>query len=152
VDHAPHRCSQPIVPDFAVFCRQSLGTSHKKFHLEFYMLMCTIRRQGADQVPSGAGDFDSAAIDPRQLDGEFNLHFAKDYSMDPNRPLVFACSGCSNAGQLANQVALELNRRGVAEMSCLATSAAKGAVELRCGVLERRGPPGYVHGLYPPAR
>ena len=35
-------------------------------------------------------------------------------------PILFACSGCSNAGQLANDVALELDRRGVAEMSCLA--------------------------------
>jgi len=35
-------------------------------------------------------------------------------------PIVFACSGCSNTGQLANQVALELDRRGMAEMSCLA--------------------------------
>lgn len=35
-------------------------------------------------------------------------------------PILFACSGCSNAGQLANQVALELDRRGIAKMSCLA--------------------------------
>lgn len=35
-------------------------------------------------------------------------------------PIVFACSGCSPAGQLANAVALELDRRGIAEMSCLA--------------------------------
>ncbi len=28
-------------------------------------------------------------------------------------PILFACSGCSNTGQLANDVALELNRRGV---------------------------------------
>ncbi len=35
-------------------------------------------------------------------------------------PIVFACSGCSNAGQLAGRVALELDRRGIAEMSCLA--------------------------------
>jgi len=35
-------------------------------------------------------------------------------------PIVFACSGCSNAGQAANQAALELDRRGLAEMSCLA--------------------------------
>lgn len=35
-------------------------------------------------------------------------------------PVVFACSGCSNAGQLVNRVALELDRRGIAEMSCLA--------------------------------
>jgi uncharacterized metal-binding protein len=40
--------------------------------------------------------------------------------MSTNIPILFACSGCSNAGQLAGQVALELNRRGVAEMSCLA--------------------------------
>lgn len=36
------------------------------------------------------------------------------------KPILFACSGCSNAGQLANDVARELDRRGVAEMSCLA--------------------------------
>jgi uncharacterized metal-binding protein len=47
--------------------------------------------------------------------------------MDPNRPLVFACSGCSNVGQLTNQVALELNRRGIAEMSCLAGVGAEKA-------------------------
>lgn len=41
-------------------------------------------------------------------------------SMQPKPPIVFACSGCSHAGQLANEVALELNRRGIAEMSCLA--------------------------------
>ena len=40
--------------------------------------------------------------------------------MSERIPLVFACSGCSNAGQLAGQVALQLDRRGVAEMSCLA--------------------------------
>lgn len=36
------------------------------------------------------------------------------------RPLVYSCSGCSSAAQLANQVALQLDRRGVAEMSCIA--------------------------------
>ncbi len=35
-------------------------------------------------------------------------------------PILFACSGCSHAGQLANQVALALDQRGAAEMSCLA--------------------------------
>ena len=33
---------------------------------------------------------------------------------------MFTCSGCSNAGQLSNELAIELDRRGVAEMSCLA--------------------------------
>lgn len=37
-----------------------------------------------------------------------------------DHPLVYACSGCSSAAQLANQVALQLDRRGVAEMSCIA--------------------------------
>ncbi|MBI2479847.1 MAG: putative zinc-binding protein [Planctomycetia bacterium] len=40
--------------------------------------------------------------------------------MTPRLPLLFACSGCSNAGQLANDLAVELHRRGLAEMSCLA--------------------------------
>ena len=35
-------------------------------------------------------------------------------------PLVYSCSGCSSAAQLANQVALRLDRKGVAEMSCIA--------------------------------
>lgn len=37
-----------------------------------------------------------------------------------DHPLVYSCSGCSSAAQLANQVALQLDRRGVAEMSCIA--------------------------------
>lgn len=36
------------------------------------------------------------------------------------RPLVYSCSGCSSAAQLANHVAVQLDRRGVAEMSCIA--------------------------------
>lgn len=36
------------------------------------------------------------------------------------RPLVYACSGCSSAAQLANHVAVRLDRNGVAEMSCIA--------------------------------
>ena len=44
--------------------------------------------------------------------------------MDSKLPIVFACSGCSNAGQLANRLALEFDRRGLAEMSCLAGIAA----------------------------
>ena len=36
------------------------------------------------------------------------------------RPLVYSCSGCSSAAQLANHVAVRLDRSGVAEMSCIA--------------------------------
>ena len=40
--------------------------------------------------------------------------------MSKSIPLIFACSGCSNAGQLANDLARDLDRRGICEMSCLA--------------------------------
>ena len=35
-------------------------------------------------------------------------------------PLVYSCSGCSSAAQMANRLALRLDRDGVAEMSCIA--------------------------------
>ncbi|MBI1906698.1 MAG: zinc-binding protein [Rhodocyclales bacterium] len=35
-------------------------------------------------------------------------------------PLVYSCSGCSSAAQLANALALRLTREGLAEMSCVA--------------------------------
>ena len=34
--------------------------------------------------------------------------------------LVYSCSGCSNVAQLANNLALRLDRQGLAEMSCIA--------------------------------
>ncbi|MFV3367582.1 putative zinc-binding protein [Pseudomonas sp. NY15435] len=38
----------------------------------------------------------------------------------PHLPLVYSCSGCSNLAQLANDLALRLDRDGLAEMSCIA--------------------------------
>lgn len=35
-------------------------------------------------------------------------------------PLAYSCSGCSNIAQVANRVAIELDRSGIAEMSCIA--------------------------------
>lgn len=35
-------------------------------------------------------------------------------------PLVYSCSGCSNAAQLANHLAVRLDREQLAEMSCIA--------------------------------
>lgn len=35
-------------------------------------------------------------------------------------PLVYSCSGCSSAGQLANYVAHALDRQGIAEMASIA--------------------------------
>lgn len=36
-----------------------------------------------------------------------------------NLPLIYACSGCSNAAQLANALALRADREGFATMSCI---------------------------------
>ena len=38
----------------------------------------------------------------------------------PPKPIVYACSGCSDAGELADRVARALTQAGAAEMSCLA--------------------------------
>ena len=38
----------------------------------------------------------------------------------PCLPLVYACSGCSSAAQMANALAIRLDRAGLAEMSCIA--------------------------------
>lgn len=43
-----------------------------------------------------------------------------DSDASTSLPLVYSCSGCSNAAQLANHLALRLDREGVAEMSCIA--------------------------------
>jgi uncharacterized metal-binding protein len=43
-----------------------------------------------------------------------------DPTTDHTAPLVYSCSGCSSAAQTTNQVALALDRRGTAEMSCIA--------------------------------
>lgn len=39
----------------------------------------------------------------------------------PNaKPLVYSCSGCSSAAQMANYLAIRLDRLNLAEMSCIA--------------------------------
>jgi uncharacterized metal-binding protein len=41
--------------------------------------------------------------------------------MNPrHQALIYSCSGCSSAAQLANHLALRMDRTGVAEMSCIA--------------------------------
>ncbi|MFR9775775.1 putative zinc-binding protein [Micromonospora sp. MS34] len=37
-----------------------------------------------------------------------------------DEPVVYSCSGCSSAAQLANALAVRLDRAGLAEMSCIA--------------------------------
>lgn len=41
-------------------------------------------------------------------------------SQDHRFPLVYSCSGCSSAAQMANAVAIRLDRAKHAEMSCIA--------------------------------
>lgn len=36
------------------------------------------------------------------------------------KPIVYSCSGCSSAAQMANYIAVRLDRINVAEMSCIA--------------------------------
>lgn len=40
--------------------------------------------------------------------------------MKATLPLVYSCSGCSSAAQMANRMALRLDRERLAEMSCIA--------------------------------
>ena len=35
-------------------------------------------------------------------------------------PIVYSCSGCSSAAQMANYIAIQMDRKGIAEMSCIA--------------------------------
>lgn len=37
-----------------------------------------------------------------------------------NLPIVYSCSGCSSVAQMSNYIALQLDKLGVAEMSCIA--------------------------------
>ena len=41
-------------------------------------------------------------------------------STRPKLPLIYSCSGCSSAAQMANSLAVRLDRKGIAEMSCIA--------------------------------
>jgi uncharacterized metal-binding protein len=41
-------------------------------------------------------------------------------SRNQQLPIVYSCSGCSSAAQMANRLAVRLDRAGLAEMSCIA--------------------------------
>lgn len=55
-------------------------------------------------------------------------------------PLVYACSGCSSAGQAANALAIRLDRGGHAEMACTAGVGA-GVIPL---VMQARNAPAVI--------
>jgi|SRR5665213_168611 len=40
--------------------------------------------------------------------------------MGMSKTVVYGCSGCSSAGQMANWMAVQLDRLGLADMSCIA--------------------------------
>lgn len=42
------------------------------------------------------------------------------HNKNMNLPIVYSCSGCSSVAQMANFIALQLDKQGVAEMSCIA--------------------------------
>ncbi len=37
-----------------------------------------------------------------------------------DKPIVYSCSGCSSAAQMANHIAIQFDRKNIAEMSCIA--------------------------------
>ena len=49
-----------------------------------------------------------------------------------HKPLIYSCSGCSNVAQLANDLAVVLDREGFGQMSCIAGVGGdvKGLVKL----------------------
>ena len=40
--------------------------------------------------------------------------------MSEEKPIVYSCSGCSSSAQMANYIAIQLDRKNIAEMSCIA--------------------------------
>ncbi len=61
----------------------------------------------------------------------FGSNQAQSSRREAKPPLVYSCSGCSNAAQLANHVALALDEAGLAEMSCIAGVGGKVPTLLR---------------------
>lgn len=43
-----------------------------------------------------------------------------DSKASKKKVLVYSCSGCSSVAQLANTIAVRLDREGIADMSCIA--------------------------------
>ena len=48
-----------------------------------------------------------------------------------NLPILYSCSGCSSAAQMANHIAVYIDRQGIAEMSCIAGVGGNGTWEMR---------------------
>lgn len=48
------------------------------------------------------------------------MYKEKDLMGPSKLPVVYSCSGCSSAAQMANHIAVNLDRLGISEMSCIA--------------------------------
>ena len=48
------------------------------------------------------------------------MYSCKFVKMNNFKPLIYSCSGCSSAAQMANYIAVKLDRLGIADMSCIA--------------------------------
>lgn len=57
---------------------------------------------------------------PAKASWRFFVRHARAAMSLAQLPLVYSCSGCSSAAQMANELALRLFRDGLAEMSCVA--------------------------------
>lgn len=49
-----------------------------------------------------------------------NIYESKGYLCSPGSKLIFACSGASDTGEIADRVARRLNKEGMGRMFCLA--------------------------------
>ena len=47
-------------------------------------------------------------------------YFSVNCTYMETKPLIYSCSGCSSAAQMANYIAVAIDRSGDAEMSCIA--------------------------------
>jgi uncharacterized metal-binding protein len=56
---------------------------------------------------------EKSTLTPKERRAKLNAAYAK-------LPLVYSCSGCSSVAQLANKLAVRLDREMLAEMSCIA--------------------------------
>jgi uncharacterized metal-binding protein len=41
-------------------------------------------------------------------------------NIKPMKPIIYSCSGCSSAAQMANYMTIQIDRKGIADMSCIA--------------------------------
>ena len=46
-------------------------------------------------------------------------YFSYENEKQQEKPLLYSCSGCSSSAQMANYIAVQLDRNGIAEMSCI---------------------------------